>query len=195
MVMPKYALPIAERFWSKVDKSDNGCWEWLGSRFNGRYGQFSFVRRVEGVKTSLLSHRVAWTLTYGPIPPNTFVCHHCDNPICVRPDHLFLGSAKDNTQDAVEKGRVAHGTRHWSRTQPERFAETRAPFLASRVHYRGEQHGRARLNWNQVREIRQRYAAGDETYASLGREFGVSDANVRAIVKGWTWKELSGNYS
>jgi hypothetical protein len=86
-----------EKFWSRTDRS-SGCWEWTGSSSAG-YGNATF----DGKRIS--SHRLAWILTYGPIPEGIYVCHHCDNAYCINPEHLFLGTAKDNAQDSVKKGR------------------------------------------------------------------------------------------
>lgn len=88
-----------DTFWSKVRKGD-GCWEWAGaSNGAGGYGSFSFLGR------RFLAHRFAAWLTFGDIPTGMLVCHQCDNPKCVRPEHLFLGTALDNARDAVAKGR------------------------------------------------------------------------------------------
>lgn len=104
---------LEERFWSKVEKGD-GCWEWAACKNSTGYGRF----RVNG--HTEFAHRVSWTLAHGPIPDGLFVCHHCDNPSCVRSDHLFIGSHKDNLRDAVKKGRTATGDRNGSYTHPER---------------------------------------------------------------------------
>jgi hypothetical protein len=90
---------LEERFWEKVIVGDDGCWEWTGSRNKYGYGVIGINWKTK------LTHRVAYELKNGPIPEGLFVCHHCDNPCCVRPDHLFLGSQKDNMIDMVKKGR------------------------------------------------------------------------------------------
>ena len=89
---------ISERFWEKVDKSPGGCWLWQGHISRLGYGKFM------GKHT----HRMAWELTNGPISSDLDVCHHCDNPPCVNPSHLFLGTASDNMKDSVRKGRIDH---------------------------------------------------------------------------------------
>lgn len=94
---------LAERFWKLVDKSAE-CWLWKGSRYEAGYGRLTF--RYENMQ----AHRVSYELAFGVAPGEMLVCHRCDNPPCVRPDHLFLGTAKDNTQDAIAKGRMAIGS-------------------------------------------------------------------------------------
>ncbi len=96
---------VEQRFWANVNKSD-GCWEWTASRNTSGYGQFNTP-----MSTRTLAHRFAWSTTHGPIPSGLFVCHHCDNPPCVRPDHLFLGTHADNMADAAAKGRAKGPTR------------------------------------------------------------------------------------
>lgn len=99
------AKDIHERFWSKV-KITEGCWEWVGSKQIGGYGELRATRTWK-----VLAHRVSWQLHYGRIPEGFYVCHHCDNRCCVRPDHLFLGTAQDNTDDMIAKGRQIRGGR------------------------------------------------------------------------------------
>ena len=91
---PPPPAPLGERFWIKVQKTPE-CWMWTASTDSDGYGQFDHNH----------AHRVAWELTYDPIPPGLHVLHRCDNPPCVRPDDLFLGTPADNTRDMVEKGR------------------------------------------------------------------------------------------
>lgn len=90
---------VAERFWAKVRKTD-GCWEWMGARRGKGYGQFYLNGRTQH------AHRVAWELVHGPIPPGMQALHRCDNPPCVRPADLFLGTNHDNVLDRHSKGRT-----------------------------------------------------------------------------------------
>jgi len=148
-----YSTP--EHFWRRLDKSGE-CWVWTGGRMNeDGYGGLKFGGRKWG------AHQLAYTLAYGPIPDNLCVLHHCDNPPCCRPDHLFLGDRKANNEDKAEK--------------------ERAP--------RGEQNAQARLNRSAVECIRQRYAAGGCTLDDLAREYGVSGVTIHKIIhrERWGW--------
>lgn len=104
--------PLADRFWEKVRRSD-GCWEWTGALDHKEYG-------IIGGSPEKQAHRCAWALYYGAVPEGKLVLHRCDNRKCVRPDHLFLGVAQDNTDDMILKGRNATGDRHWTRLPQHR---------------------------------------------------------------------------
>lgn len=109
---------VTERFWAQADKPTVGCWEWQGacqhsSEVNSvgtprllPYGIFSWWDPSTQKYFTMKAHRFAFALIHRSIQEGLFVCHHCDNPRCVRPDHLFLGTAKDNTQDCIGKGRM-----------------------------------------------------------------------------------------
>jgi len=107
----KKAAPLQVRFWSFVNKTD-GCWIWTGSTNKKGYGQMSQGKR--GLRP-LHVHRVSWEIHNGQIPDDQCVLHRCDNPACVRPDHLFLGTEKENTRDMMSKERG-----HWQRNAPRK---------------------------------------------------------------------------
>lgn len=167
---------VSERFWEKVSRSDsaNGCWLWTANRDRKGYGKMGGGGRLG---PTLAAHRVSWELHFGLIPNGLFVLHHCDNPPCVNPSHLFLGTMLDNNHDMWEKGRGMFGDRHGLRLHPERVA-------------RGERQGGAKLTENQVREIRQRYAAGGLSMKQLADEYGVTFSPVQKIISGSGWRHL-----
>ena len=146
-----------EDFWKHVDKSSD-CWLWLGAKSHG-YGATEISgRRIQ-------AHRIAWILIRGPIPKGLFVCHHCDNPPCVRPEHLFLGTDVDNTHDMIRKGRARHDN------QPK-----------------GEEWYLHKLTWNQVREIRAKYIPRIYSTRKLAKEYGVGQRAIWRILNNETWK-------
>ena len=152
----------SERFWTKVQKGD-GCWEWMASKDTKGYGQFW----VEGATHPWKAHRVAYLLEYGVNPDKQFVCHRCDNPACVRPDHLFLGTHIDNMQDMKRKGRAGGFNK-------------RIPA--------GESNPRAKLCIADVFEIRRLYSARTHTQVELARQFGIGQSQISRIVRGEEWE-------
>ncbi len=139
------------------------CIEWDGSRQADGYGQLT-VQGSNGVWTTLRVHRLVWEIFHGPIPPGMCVCHHCDNPPCIRVDHLFLGTNADNVADRDAKGRQA-----W-----------------------GERHARATLTAKQVLEIRAEYELGAPK-GDLARQYGATLDCIRAIVERRSWRHLEGS--
>ena len=142
-------MTTPERFWSLVDKGGD-CWEWLGRRDEKGYGRVGFNSRP-----NVGAHRVSWTLTHGD-PGEQFVLHRCDNPPCVNPDHLFLGTQADNNRDRHAKGRTGGfvGTRNRAKTSPEDIAD--------------------------MRDLRR----SGMTQQDIADRFGLSRGNVAKIVKG-----------
>jgi hypothetical protein len=137
-----------KRFWDKV-KWTPTCWLWTGGRFNhGGYGRISQGNRGKQV------HRLAYARLLGPIPEGLLVCHHCDEPRCVNPRHLFLGTQGDNARDRMRKDRGARGS--W--------------------------HGRAKLTDAQVAAIRASYTQGNGVV--LARAFGIAHSTLYRIVSG-----------
>jgi hypothetical protein len=154
------------RFWARVDKSGE-CWLWTGPRDKDGYGKANVRRRA------LRAHRVSWTMANGAIPEGLIVCHRCDTPACVRPDHLWLGTQLDNVRDMTAKGRRASGPRpaHRKGGLP------------------GERNPRATFTAEEVLDIRKR-ADGGETLASIRRAYGVSKNAVYSVARRITWRHL-----
>lgn len=168
--------PLAERFWPKVAIADpESCWPWQGARYKpGRphYGAGFIHSGITG--KFLMAYRAAYALTYGPIPDGMCVCHHCDNPPCCNPAHLFLGTRADNNRDRDEKGRGRPG-----RAAPELLSQP------------GEANGNARLTWEIVREIRRRRETEAMSTMALAQAYGISRPQAYNIVSGRQWKEPS----
>lgn len=159
----KPRVPAAERFWPKVAKGGpDDCWEWTAARDPLGYGFF----RMEPDEPMCRAHRAAWTLTHGAISDGLIACHHCDNPPCCNPSHLFLGTNSDNAADRVAKGRSSRKVTHFGETSPK-----------------------AKLTAAEVGEIRRRYAVGGVVQRELGEEFGVSQTQIGRIVRGVRWKQ------
>ncbi|MGQ0721043.1 MAG: HNH endonuclease [Candidatus Eiseniibacteriota bacterium] len=169
---------VARRFWSKVDKSGD-CWIWTAGSSRNGYGQFHMNGRPHRAP------RVAWEWAHGVIPDGLFVCHRCDNPACVNPEHLFLGTPSDNMKDASRKGRVSwqrrpwtlpRGNDHWANKTPERRTT-------------GERHGMAKLTSTDVVEMRRMSASGVPNKV-LAERFGVHRNTALKIVTHKQWRAL-----
>lgn len=175
-----------DRFWSHVDKSGN-CWLWTGALNKDRYGRFQLHGAIYNAS------RVAWTIACGPIPPQYDVCHSCDNPTCVCPEHLFLGTPKDNARDMVLKGRQRgpKGDTHPFRLHPELHphGDTHPMHLHPERLPRGEKQWCAKLTEDQVRQIRD---MNDKGYfrVYIAKVFHVSRSAISAIVNRKTWKHI-----
>lgn len=140
---------VVSRFWAKVNKTD-GCWLWTASTTRG-YGQVAF--RADGRFVMVYAHRLSWELSYGGIPAGLSVLHRCDTPRCVRPDHLFLGTQRDNLTDARQKGRLIDGVHRRKLSDADIFN-----ILVSR-HIKGSGNELARqygVHKNTISRIRQR---------------------------------------
>lgn len=181
--MPRQCTPIEgvsladqARFWKKVLKSEDhdGCWEWTAYRDARGYGWF---RLGGGSGRMYVAHRVSFAIENGATAGDKwFVCHRCDNPSCVRPDHLFLGTNRQNSDDCIQKGR--HHFQN-GRTWKGGPKENRA---------RGERVNTSKLTAEKVRAIRAR--VGKEPDAAIAPDFGVTPGAIWAIRTGRVWKHV-----
>ena len=155
---------FADRFWRKANTS-SGCWNWTAHIDEWGYGTFQVGSRTDHTTKSVLAHRVSWELSVGPIPEGMNVLHKCDNPCCVRPDHLFLGTCADNVHDMQRKGREANRA--------------------------GSKNGSAKLTERQVKIIKKEYRRGTSMYSrgnavQLAKRFSVSRYTIwDAAVRRW----------
>lgn len=155
------------RFWAKIDKNGpivrpeiGPCWLWTAALFDRGYGAF----RLDGQQRR--AHVVSYKWHVGPVPEGLSVLHCCDVRRCIRPDHLFVGTQKDNIQDAISKGRMANGTRNGMYVQD---LTTLTDIQVQRIHQLAAQGGR---------------------HSDIADQFGISQPMVSRIARGDAWRHL-----
>jgi hypothetical protein len=159
------ARPLPERLERGTQRTEH-CWLWTGAKDKNGYGVIVTYKHSRPARY-YKAHRLAWELANGPIPDGLWVLHHCDNPPCVRVEHLYLGTGMDNSRDTIQRGRFVLGQRH-----------------------HGEAHYHAKLTESQVREIRTLCANGEMTQAAVARRFGVNWRTVHLIHHRKAWRHL-----
>ena len=167
---------IKARFWSKVIISRDHCWEWQGSKRRG-YGRFRIGNRLRH------AHHLAWQFIYGDFPTDKQILHRCDNSGCVNPEHLFIGTIKDNMQDMLTKGRgnKASGERHGSKTHPNSLPTGKDWHLL---------HAKKKLEESQVRDIRSLYFKNGFSQKQLSEKSNVAKETIGDVVNRRTWKHI-----
>jgi hypothetical protein len=156
---------VADRFWARVDRRGHDeCWPWLGSKTSDGYGS------LYALEKSWRATHLALILATGEAPPKgMFACHKCDNPPCVNPAHLFIGTAAENNADRHRKGRTVYR------------------FIPAHLKARGERHGSAKLKEADVLAI----AASGKSIRALASEYGVGFGTIQRIKSGAAWQHLS----
>ena len=157
---------LKDRFLEKIKTAEGGCVEWQASKDGHGYGQMSCHKGASPLK----AHRVSYELFVGEIPHGMHVLHKCDNPACVNPEHLFLGTHKDNMEDMVLKNRQ------------------------QRISRPGEESHQALLTWSEVNEIRALYLTGKLTYKDLSCKYPVKPCTLMKIVRNKLWIDKNYKY-
>lgn len=143
---------LIKKFFDRICITKGGCWWWLGNKTRAGYGVISHL------KYKIYAHRVSWFLYQGYDPGKLFICHRCDNPACVNPEHLFIGTQKDNSDDKLRKNRQAHGDK-----------------LSGK------------LSVDDVIEIKRLYDNEELDQLQLASKYNVNQSTISRIVKGKTW--------
>ena len=163
-------LTTEVRFWMKVNKTEY-CWLWLARKDKDGYGRFYWNKKQRG------AHRIAYMLSTGNYPPDDLVvCYKCDNPSCVNPEHLFLGTVSDNIKDKVSKKRTACGNNNGKNTHPE-----------SRSF--GIKNPNAKFTDEMIRQIREMYKK-IKSHRKIAQHFGVVKSTISSILNGKTWTHI-----
>lgn len=152
---PKYSN-LPPKFWDQVEVKPSGCWEWTGTKVKN-YGRFTdaYTHRLSKFDEALTPITSVWVL------------HHCDNPPCVFPEHLYFGNAQDNSDDMYRRGRNN-----------------------SNSGIQGERHHNSKLTDQNVLEVRASYEAGEGALLQLSKDYGVSESAIRDVLKRRTWKHV-----
>lgn len=155
-------MPISERIkLNVIVRPLTGCWEWKGYKVRG-YGRTIIGSRTDGTRKTIAAHRLSYETFVGPIPDGMEVCHKCDNPCCVNPEHLFVGTRQDNIDDREAKGR----------NHPPQ----------------GSNNGRAKLTESDVLSARFERLKKKTSYQKLAEKYGVSKRAMQNAINGKTWK-------
>lgn len=157
---PRRRKPLADRFWAKVEKAgEDDCWPWISTKNRGGYGAIGLGGKAEGKD---MAHRVSYRLHFGDIPEGKWVLHSCDNPSCVNPKHLRIGTPLENTFDAISRARFVNPPKQ-----------------------DGEKNIKAKLKLEDVQYVR----AHPEIKATfLAAKYGVDVSTIHKIVSGVTWR-------
>lgn len=151
---------LMQRLMSKAEKTPSGCIEWRGDTLNG-YGRMRYLGKRQ------FTHRLSWIAHHGGIPQGICVLHRCDNPLCINPKHLFLGTRHDNNVDKTLKGRQARGVGHGKSGEDNHFSK---------------------ITTAHVQAIRDSYALGRLTQSEIATQYGISQSQVSNIVTKKHWR-------